>query len=305
MTKLEPTEAQRELMIQAILGNSGFGPKSAARIVDAQIDAANSIPEGAPVGTIARRPDGKYLATRILTVSDGTPAWNYKNLTWPEVEWEYLRQNDADSWPVIYDPTRRELRDLWNRGKATEADREADLTAQPYDPDEYHEGDKPRLERLMREPSVFEAHLAKLEVIEVLDALGRLDGTVRSAVKLLTGFSDERLEELGGFADPTAQQEPALRERFPEQASAYVADPELAGVDDEPLPSGSLITPKPRTPRVVDRLGVEEQGSQWRDRDGDMWSFRDGSWRWAPHVWTPSDPNLMQGNFTEVLGDPS
>lgn len=87
-------------------------------ILDRMITAANSIPEGAPVGTIARRPDGSNIAHRV---SDGEhPYWVY----FYGKHWD-----KADSWPVIYDP------------------------------DEYREGDKPRLERLMREPSVFEAHL--------------------------------------------------------------------------------------------------------------------------------------------------
>lgn len=185
--KLEPTEAQRKAMLAWAQENNPWDPES---FVDGLIAAANSIPEGAPVGTIARRPDGAWLAHYYTNLS-GTRAWLYWPLSADDDE-DFPDDDAADSWPVIYDP------------------------------DEYHEGDKPRLERLMREPSVFDA-------------------------------------------DPTAQQEPALRERFPEQASAYVADPELAEVDDEPLPSGSLITPKPRTPRVVDRLGVDEQGSPWRE----------------------------------------
>ncbi|SLC65251.1 Uncharacterised protein [Mycobacteroides abscessus subsp. massiliense] len=181
--------------------NNPWDPES---FVDGLIAAANSIPEGAPVGTIARRPDGAWLAHYYTNLS-GTRAWLYWPLSADDDE-DFPDDDAADSWPVIYDP------------------------------DEYHEGDKPRLERLMREPSVFDA-------------------------------------------DPTAQQEPALRERFPEQASAYVADPELAEVDDEPLPSGSLITPKPRTPRVVDRLGVDERGSRWRNCAGlEFW--HDGT-RWV------------------------
>ncbi|OTR08866.1 hypothetical protein [Mycobacteroides abscessus] len=192
-TKIEPTGVQRFLMAEAAADSDASGwsddPEDWLPIVDAQIAAANRV-DDIPVGTIARRPDGGWLAHYYTNLS-GTRAWLYWPLSADDDE-DFPDDDAADSWPVIYDP------------------------------DEYHEGDKPRLERLMREPSVFDA-------------------------------------------DPTAQQEPALRERFPEQASAYVADPELAEVDDEPLPSGSLITPKPRTPRVVDRLGVDEQGSPWRE----------------------------------------
>lgn len=126
----------------------------------------------------------------------------------------------------------------------------------------------------------------------------RLNGTDKGAVGFITGLSDERLEELGGFSDPTAQREPALRERFPEQASAYVADPELAEVDDEPLPSGSLITPKPRE---LPSLDCEEARDEtvWRDRDGDRCQYRDELWWFVcdgPETW-PID--LQGGRLTD------
>ena len=37
----------------------------------------------------------------------------------------------------------------------------------------------------------------------VLNSLKSLDGTVRSAVKLITGFTDQELNELGGFDEVT------------------------------------------------------------------------------------------------------
>ncbi|SHU21121.1 Uncharacterised protein [Mycobacteroides abscessus subsp. abscessus] len=236
--KLEPTEAQRKAM-RHIAGirldaaaHHRFKPDPEEFLTEL-IAAANSIPEGAPVGTIARRPDGIFLAVRKAE-SSGAMYWQYWAPGGARIADGMPLPSDADSWPVIYDP------------------------------DEYHEGDKPRLERLMREPSVFDA-------------------------------------------DPTAQQEPALRERFPEQASAYVADPELAEVDDEPLPSGSLITPKPRTPRVVDRLGVDEQGSRWLDANGKQWSWSPYLERWGyfrhvenGSVWVLGDQDL-HGPFREIL----
>lgn len=242
--------------------------------VDRQIAAANSIPEGAPVGTIARRPDGEWLAERKVSQSTGAGRWCYLKLGYPSTE-APLKADAADSWPVIYDPTdhpsREELREYFHKDLAEHCQ----VDDPDEYPDEYHEGDKPRLERLMREPSVFDA-----------DPHGtvNLDGT-------LPTFTP----------DPTAQQEPALRERFPEQASAYVADPELAEVDDEPLPSGSLITPKPRTPRVVDRLGVDEQGSRWRNRCGEVHEFRDGCWKYKDgRRWFPS--SLSFPEYTEIVG---
>lgn len=35
--------------------------------------------------------------------------------------------------------------------------------------------------------------------LEVRATLAQLDGSTRSAVRLMTGFSDEKLDELGGF----------------------------------------------------------------------------------------------------------
>lgn len=36
---------------------------------------------------------------------------------------------------------------------------------------------------------------------EVMEFLDKLDGTIKTAVKALTGFSDEQIEELGGFSE--------------------------------------------------------------------------------------------------------
>lgn len=241
--KLEPTEAQRKALVDKLGEHVQWHRDGVELAVDEMIAAANSIPEGAPVGTIARRPDGAVIALRGGVCDERF--WIYKWLDDDPNVPTVKDTNDADTWPVIYDP------------------------------DEYREGDKPRLERLMREPSRFDA-----------DPHGtvNLDGT-------LPTFTP----------DPTAQQEPALRERFPEQASAYVADPELAEVDDEPLPSGSLITPKPRTPRVVDRLGVDEQGSRWRNRRGEVHEFRDGCWKYKDgRRWFPS--SLSFPEYTEIVG---
>lgn len=244
------------------------------------------VPEGAPVGTIARRPDGEWIAWRT---EDG---WGYRFIGDEEPnEWP-PGSSIADFWPVIYDPTdrppREELREYFHKDLAEHC--QAD-DPDEY-PDEYHEGDKPRLERLMREPSVFDA-----------DPHGtvNLDGT-------LPTFTP----------DPTAQQEPALRERFPEQASAYVADPELAGVDDEPLPSGSLITPKPR---VLPSLDCEEarDGTAWQAAFSNTvhrrgWKFwyvpaerewhTDGGYDGSGPLNT-LDFLTKRGPYTEVLGDPS
>lgn len=45
-----------------------------------------------------------------------------------------------------------------------------------------------------------DAHKTELKTA-VQEALRQLDGSTQSAVSLLTGFSSEELEELGGFSD--------------------------------------------------------------------------------------------------------
>ncbi|SPX87640.1 hypothetical protein [Mycobacteroides abscessus] len=97
--KLNPSEAQRKAMEMAYKANihktSGHG------VVDLMIEAANSIPEGAPVGTIARRPDGAFVAVRVLA-QDLEYYWTYTcvDTSGPDDDWP--DRHDADSWPVIY-----------------------------------------------------------------------------------------------------------------------------------------------------------------------------------------------------------
>lgn len=100
--KLEPTEAQRKAMAAALPDliverDAREDLLEWPEIVDEMIAAANSIPEGAPVGTIARRPDGGWVARR--TVGLDAPFWEYFRLN-PNAP--ALRNlYDADSWPQI------------------------------------------------------------------------------------------------------------------------------------------------------------------------------------------------------------
>lgn len=116
MSELNPSEAQRKAMAEYLAGEYQAPSEMFDRClkaVDALFAAANGIPEGAPVGTIARRPDGKYLAHRVRAAAG--ILWEYKCLAYPE-DWEYLRPDDADSWPVIYDPREPVERDGSDRG---------------------------------------------------------------------------------------------------------------------------------------------------------------------------------------------
>ncbi|SLH25749.1 Uncharacterised protein [Mycobacteroides abscessus subsp. massiliense] len=149
--------------------NNPWDPES---FVDGLIAAANSIPEGAPVGTIARRPDGRWIGVRDDRRRDArglAVRWLYAPLHESAADWP--ANDDADSWPQIR-------------------------------PDQWH------------------------------DQSG------------LNWFPPGE-EPLVPRPDPTAQQEP----------------------EDPGPPSNAHIklAKPPRTPRVVDRLGVDEQGSPWRE----------------------------------------
>ncbi|CPT12624.1 Uncharacterised protein [Mycobacteroides abscessus subsp. abscessus] len=91
---LNPTEAQREAMVGVLRERFdvlGF------HTVDKMIAAANSIADGAPVGTIARRPDGEWIAVRKAH-------WRYWAPDGARIADGMPRSDDADSWPVIYSP---------------------------------------------------------------------------------------------------------------------------------------------------------------------------------------------------------
>ncbi|SKM19556.1 Uncharacterised protein [Mycobacteroides abscessus subsp. massiliense] len=324
--KLEPTAEQLELIAKA----------AGVAVWEMQIafDIANrGIPEGAPVGTIARRPDGAVIAVRGEKF--GHPFWTYKWLDdGPNVP-TVKDTNDADSWPVIYDP------------------------------DEYHEGDKPRLERLMREPSVFDAVLLREAatrlaessteekdnyhlVNDLLDAAKRLDPTAQQEPKpcrICNGSGIGYGKVPGGWletdcaacdATGEAQQEPVeslsrglddIADGRVSRRDDYLEPQQEPEEDDKPegctecgftayeLEDGrcdQCPPPKPRTPRVVDRLGVDERDAEWTrrqvSRDIYVWEyrFRGGVWQfrllghenWA-YLKLGEEP--ANGPFTEVL----
>lgn len=90
-SKLEPTAAQRKAMhdaldeaIDKLFTLVGIG------------DAANSVPEGAPVGTIARRPDGAWKAER--KAGEAGPYWQYSTSAfWQADSPDWNSEDDADS----------------------------------------------------------------------------------------------------------------------------------------------------------------------------------------------------------------
>lgn len=264
MEKLNPSEAQRKAMGEAACEWQGR-VDTTDEYIDRIIAAANSIPEGPPVGTIARRPDGKWVAVRHRGLGKSPVWWDYNPTDYGDTNGR-PGGADADSWPVIYDP------------------------------DEYHEGDKPRLERLMREPSVFDA-----------DPHGtvNLDGT-------LPTFTP----------DPTAQQEPEEAPSFQCSCCRLVFWSGAKRVEvcelciashpitvrqwaDSPKDLFDVRGGKPaRTPRVVDRLGVDERGSSWRDQQGYFWHWEeDRGWlcNGGEHIPYLDWETGLYGPFREIL----
>lgn len=99
-TKLELTEPIRKAMARRLCDSLGLDEEVGLYEVDHMIAAANSIPE-LPVGTIALRPDGKWVGVRD-NKRRGVP-WLYCPLSDSAADWPALRA--ADSWRVIHNPT--------------------------------------------------------------------------------------------------------------------------------------------------------------------------------------------------------
>lgn len=216
--KLEPTEAQRKAMAVYLAGEY-LAPSDmfdkCLKAVDAMFAAANSIPEGAPVGTIARRPDGGYIAI----MNELGWEYFYLDVRKPRLDTD---GDYADSWPQIRP-------DQWPD--------QAGL-------DWFPPGEEPLVPR----------------------------------------------------PDPTAQQEPAY--------TVAAASEEMAKYWDN-----SIVTTTKREPRVVDRLGVDEQGSRWRDENGLIHSFTEGAdgGRWKTQIggsWYPWAKGVVPhgGEYTEIVG---
>lgn len=279
--------------------NNPWDPES---FVDGLIAAANSIPEGAPVGTIARRPDGEWIAWRT---EDG---WGYRFIGDEEPnEWP-PGSSIADFWPVIYDPREYE---------GTEYDPETGLhwfkpgeeplvprpdphgtvnldgTLPTFTPDPTAQQEPPkglygkyRVERVDGKP------IRACFVLEYLDDLHANKALLEYA------FSVERVNpELAkdlrtewGKWPGRSQQEPgeSLARGLDDLAAGRVSrrddylepeNPEYCGNCDGRKCMGCVFREydhdcaddcpdcctTARTPRVVDRLGVDEQGSPWRE----------------------------------------
>lgn len=251
--KLELTEPRMHAMALELKAFGGWTLETCHKAVAALIAAADRIPEGAPVGTIARRPDGGWVAHR--TVGLDAPFWEYFRLN-PNAP--ALRNlYDADSWPQIRPDQRPSGLDWFPPGEEPLVPR-PDLTDHP-----------PREE--------------------------------------LREYFHKDLAEHCQADDPTAQQEPAEEPPFDPWKWR---GPMLEQAWDAAHLEDRKRFPKPaRTPRVVDRLGVDEQGSRWQDRQLGEWKFDGQAWRYLELTWTSvlggewveAEPSKRYGPYVEVL----
>ncbi|SIJ02334.1 Uncharacterised protein [Mycobacteroides abscessus subsp. bolletii] len=376
-------------MLEKLADHSMWDREGMKLAVDEMIAAANSIPEGAPVGTVKQRPDGTFVAVRCGDVSPYPASWVYVRVmpgaceepygdeadSWPsygeitpepegcgigldgECEgkcrkgdapvgtiarrpdgawvalrdrfgWQYFHLGypgdgiDADSWPVIYDPTKP--------GGLIEAQRWAEWFAAERD-------DARKLYQHFERKAALATELAfdrALSIdlgdewgewgcntlVEVLSALGVKPGMnlgdIYEMVERGLEWFPPGEEPIAPRPDPTAQQEPgeSLARGLDDIAAGRVSrrddylEPQQEPEDPGPPTNAHIEFSKPaRTPRVVDRLGVDEQGSRWHGAEGAAAYFHDGqSWRTNQgRVFPAGYQPDWNAPYTEILGDPS
>lgn len=315
--KLNPSEAQRKAMIQAAIDHSGMGSIRATEVVDAQITAADSIPEGAPVGTIARRPDGAWIAHRYANLK-GEGRWNYFRVDYNA---PFRSPGDADSWPVIYDPTKPEGCGHPNHGNE-------DHDCKPFLPDP----------TAQQEPaaSIDASHLERQREFSlktfgpgartngVLDHIAKELNEIREAPEDISEWVDVIILAFDGAwragwepqqiidAIVAKQSKNELREwpdwrtADPDKAIEHVrgtTEDALRPDDVKLLETDPLeFVRRTRQPRVVDRLGVDEQGSRWRGRRGSVYQQDTGGWRTDDgRLWRSPYKPWTDAPYTEIL----
>jgi transcriptional regulator with XRE-family HTH domain len=356
--KLNPSEAQRKAMIQAAIDHSGMGSIRATEVVDAQIAAANKVPEGAPVGTIARRPDGAWIGVRREDY------WAYRNLVGLSHDVAELSGGPsvAESWPVIYDPTGKTIDELraeidrlnknWDNGcdeegfcpPFTVSNRAFESVVSECN------GLKGALKDAYKaHPEIAPGYLGDPTAQQEPEAFNRFPGIenpttsdyIGAAVadeqlKLVFALRDLRKErgmeiaevaeaadvlasEISMFESGSSNPTLALVRRYAKAVGAvFTVDvrkwedtqPQQEPEDPGPPSNAHIEFSKPaRTPRVVDRLGVDEQGSRWQDRQLGEWKFDGQAWRYLELTWTrvpggewvEAEPSKRYGPYVEVL----
>lgn len=250
MAQLNVNEAQRKAMLEW-MGEVDPDDFDYEEWLDGLFAAANSIPEGAPVGTIARRPDGAWIGVRREDY------WAYRNLVGLSHDVAELSGGPsvAESWPVIFAPN--------EVGSSEHSVSDGDA----YDPT------KPIGPEIWRLAEWLEEH----------------DDGEPYEIYTPDGSYGYRLSASQVGRHPTAQQEPEECPCAPGSGHCVT----------------TAVPKPPRTPRVVDRLGVDEQGSRWLDRVGDEWWYTVLSrWRYRSHIdggAGAGNPLDMYAPYVEIL----
>lgn len=374
MSKLEPTEAQRKALVDKLSEHVQWHRDGVEMAVDEMIAAANSIPDGAPVGTIARRPDGAWKAER--KAGGAGPYWHYSTSAfWQADSPDWNSEDDADSWPVIYDPTgfselSIDLGPDWGEwGCNTLVEALSALGVKPgmnlgdiYEMVEqglewFPPGEEPLVPRpdptAQQEPDRFPGienpttadHVGadnadeQLKLIFALQCIRVERGLSVAHVGEALGLEDSEVERFeSGSTNPTMsmirryaraveavftvdvrkwedtqlQQEPSVYEL---DRLAMESIRTTAAQQEPKLCSGCYECQAPkrhRTPRVVDRLGVDERDAEWMRRevrrDTYIWEYRFRNEVWQVRLigneaWASMSPGKepMNGPFTEVL----
>lgn len=319
-SKLEPTEAQRKAMAE--VGASGPTAGWSDRVNDwfpvvhRMIAAANSIPEGAPVDTIALHPSGKWIAHR-----DTPDTWEYIPFRGAVL---LEHGDDADSWPVIYDPTGKTIDEL--QAEVDRLDRAEDRAL--TERDELQETVNRILYTCSSEDEIGEWSSANDPVerfIEQFKPVKRIDPTAQQeptrepfkcpCCKLVFGAGTDRIEvcDLCVASHPITTRDASQTQQEPGEIDCRNCDGRkcMGCVFREHPHDCADDCPEccePRTPRVVDRLGVDERGSRWRGRGGTEYWFN--GHRWCDDA-SPDgefeypegyEPNMAYP-YTEVLPD--
>uniref|UniRef100_UPI000ADA2B20 hypothetical protein n=1 Tax=Mycobacteroides abscessus TaxID=36809 RepID=UPI000ADA2B20 len=313
---LNPTEALRKVAHDAL--------DEAIDQLVTLVGVGVSIPEGPPVGTIARRPDGEWIAWRT---EDG---WGYRFIGDEEPnEWP-PGSSIADFWPVIFTPG-----EAVGSGPTTDG-------GETYDPREGEalrqagpcQSIDPVSELKCSQTLGHEGNHGTCSGLEWPDPTAQQEPVIRGTVQDALRPDDVALLE----TDPMefvrrTQQEPgeSLARGLDDLAAGRVSrrddylepeDPEYCGNCDGRKCMGCVFREydhdcaddcpdcctTARTPRVVDRLGVDEQGARWRDRDGDEYWFN--GHRWCDSGGSDGKYEYLQGYepnmaspYTEVLPD--
>lgn len=249
-------------------------------VVDGLVAAANSIPEGAPVGTkIEPTSVQRFLMAEAAADSDAS-GWSDDPEDWlPIVDAQIAAANRVDDIPVgtiarrpdggwvavrLIGPNNDEH---WSY-RALERVDKTDLWPKPNDADSWPVIFTPG-EAVGSGPTTYggetydprEGEAPQAEPCRSIDPVSELKCSQTLGHEGNHGTCSG-LE----WSDPTAQQEPAY--------TVAAAFEEMAKYWDN-----CIVTTTKREPRVVDRLGVDEQGSRWLDVFGWVWSFENGWWK--------------------------